>query len=366
MLILEFFALLLSARGVSIPPSQEVLDSKASHGSKYFDIQAHRGGRGNTVENTLPSFAWALIDGSTTLELDNGITKDGVVVVWHDEEIVPQKCQDTGPLYHGDPDYPYVGKFVANLTLAQLQTLDCGSLRQNDYPLQLTYPRTRISTLEELFDFVKCADPDHQILWNIESKSDPSLFNRTKSVSEFVERQHEVFESSGYKDSITYQSFDWRTLVEMKFPVFSAKQAYHPTDSSLPSPWLAGINLSSFPGPSSGEKAAQAAHALGVDLFSPSAESFQSPSPDPNIDGYEPFASREMVREAKRLGMGVKVWTVNRLNIVEQVMGWGIDGIVTDYPNVVRRWARQHGLPVAPKYPKQRVLKCLEKHMAFQ
>lgn len=40
-----------------------------------FDIQAHRGGRGDVVENTLPAFAWALIHGATTLELDNGITK---------------------------------------------------------------------------------------------------------------------------------------------------------------------------------------------------------------------------------------------------------------------------------------------------
>ena len=38
-------------------------------------LQAHRGGRGNTVENTLPAFAWGLIYGASTLELDNGITK---------------------------------------------------------------------------------------------------------------------------------------------------------------------------------------------------------------------------------------------------------------------------------------------------
>jgi len=43
-----------------------------------IDIQGHRGGRGEMIENTLPSFAWGLIDGATTLEMDNGITKDGV------------------------------------------------------------------------------------------------------------------------------------------------------------------------------------------------------------------------------------------------------------------------------------------------
>lgn len=38
-----------------------------------------------------------LIDGATTLELDNGITQDGEVVVWHDEEIMSLQCQDTSP-----------------------------------------------------------------------------------------------------------------------------------------------------------------------------------------------------------------------------------------------------------------------------
>lgn len=43
-----------------------------------FDVQGHRGGRGEMIENTLPAFAWGLIDGVNTLEMDNGITKDGV------------------------------------------------------------------------------------------------------------------------------------------------------------------------------------------------------------------------------------------------------------------------------------------------
>ncbi|KAI5124390.1 hypothetical protein M0805_008275 [Coniferiporia weirii] len=373
--LLQYLVLLLHVDGLFAPPRQEVLCPKPTHQrsrSKYFDVQ---GWTGNTVESILPSFAWGLIDGATTLELDNGITKDGVVVVWHDEEIVPQKCRDTYPALPGDTDYPYVGKYIANLTLAQLKTLDCGSLRQDDYPLQLTYPGTRISSLQEVFDFARCVDPECNILWNIESKIDPRYVNRTKDAREFVERQHYDFEKSGYKNSITYQSFDWRTLTQMKeldptiitSALIDDETAFHPTDPSLPSPWLAGLDISSFPGPSVGEKVAQAAWTLGADILSPSAESFQSPSPDPRLANYKPFASNEMVREAARLGLRVKVWTVNRLNIVEQVMGWGnIDGIITDYLSVVRRWAMQQGLPVAPKYPKQRVLACLEQHLALQ
>lgn len=64
-----------------------------------------------------------------------GITKDGHPIVWHDEKIDKTKCQDTQPATAGDPLFPYVGRNVANLTLAQIKTLDCGSLRLNDFPL---------------------------------------------------------------------------------------------------------------------------------------------------------------------------------------------------------------------------------------
>lgn len=71
---------------------------------------------------------------------------------------------------------------------------------------QLTYPGTRISTMAEVFDFVQCVDQDRRILWNIESKIDATHPNRTLDVMEFVRRQHEVFQLSGYKHAITVRS----------------------------------------------------------------------------------------------------------------------------------------------------------------
>jgi len=382
MSVLEILTVvLLSLQEFLTPGSQHVLKETAgrrSPSAHYFDVQAHRGGRGSTVENLLPSFAWSLIDGATTLELDNGVTKDGVVVVWHDEEIQARKCQDTLPVFPDDPDFPYVGKNIANLTLAQLKALDCGSKRQDEYPEQLTYPGARISTLQELFDFVECADPKHQMLWNIESKVDAVHPNKTTSVEEFVDRQYEVFAGSAYKNSITYQSFDWRTLIEMKrrdptittSALVDDETAYIPDGSA--SLWLAGLNPLNpstpkefvlFNASTPSERVAQAAWAIGADILSPSAESYLSPTADPNLPGFSWFTTPGMVREARRLGLAVKPWTVNRLNIVDRLVEWGVDGIITDYPSVVRRWAQQRGMPIAPKYPKQRVLACLEQHM---
>jgi len=265
--------------------------------------------------------------------------------------------------------YPYVGKYITHLTLAQIKTLDCGSQRQNGYPLQLTYPGMRISTLKEVFDFVECADPSHQILWNIESKINPQYPNRTLGVGDFVDKQQAIFASSSYHKSITYQSFDWRTLAGMKARdaniVISAlidnETAVMPDNTT--SPWLAGLRLDQFPGPSMAEQIAQAAHWLGADILSPAAESPPSTSLDPVMPEYVPFTTKNMVDAAHALGMIVKPWTVNRLTILEQLLSWKVDGIITDYPNVVRRWTKQQGLPAAPKYPKQRVLTCLDKFM---
>lgn len=63
-----------------------------------------------------------------------------LVVVWHDENFVASKCKDSKPAFENDPAYPYIGKYIANLTLAQIKTLDCGSDRQDDFPLQLIVP----------------------------------------------------------------------------------------------------------------------------------------------------------------------------------------------------------------------------------
>ncbi|KAJ7071493.1 PLC-like phosphodiesterase [Mycena amicta] len=320
-------------------------------------FDGHRGGRGNAIENTLPGFAWGLIDGSTTLELDNGITKDGVVVVWHDEQILAEKCLDTSPATPGDPDFPYVGKFIVELTLAQLKTLDCGSQRQAHYPLQLTYPGTKISTLEEVFEFVECCDPEHLIRWNIESKVDPVHPNRTASVETFVKKQHEIFAKSLYRDSITFQSFDWRTLVYMQKldkEIVTSALVEHDTTAiygSDLSPWLAGVDIHAFTG-SFGAKLASAAHMINATIISPSA--YKS-----NLS----LATKDMVDRAHELGMLVKPWTVNSLDVAEEVLSWGVDGIITDFPNMVRRLVQTQGRPVAPKYPKRRVLGCLEQYI---
>ncbi|CAE7137047.1 unnamed protein product [Rhizoctonia solani] len=351
--------LLLAAELAFALPTAWPVFSRAPKGA--YDIQGHRGGRGATVESTLPTFAWGLIYGATTLEFDNGLTKDGHVIVWHDESIDGLKCKDTKPVAPNDPLFPYVGKYVANLTLAQIKTLDCGSERLDGFPLQVMYPGTKLSTLPELFNFLDCADPGHAVELNIESKVDAQFPNLTRSPEDFANAQYKLFKSSKYYSKITYQSFDWRTLILMKkldpkitrAALVDSNTVYGQNKST--STWLAGLRPDSFPGATLGVQIAQAAKSIDSNILSPAATDGSSGSIDPNIPGYISFTTEDMVKEAHKGGMLVKPWTVNRLNIAEQIYGWGVDGIITDYPEVMRRWALLKGVWVSKTYDQTKV-----------
>merc|ERR1711939_432506 len=198
--------------------------------------------------------------------MDNGVTKDGHVLVWHDEVIDETKCKDTGPVSANDPIYPYVGKNVANLTLAQIKTLDCGSLRLQGFPQQLTYPGHKLATMQEVFDFVECTQTP--VLYNIESKVNPIQTNSTRSPEDFAKLQLKIFEDYNLVSRITYQSFDWRTLIlsQKMLPELTTSALADDTTlyarageadaTSGPSDWLAStltISRARPPPPSSSE-----------------------------------------------------------------------------------------------------------------
>lgn len=105
-----------------------------------------------------------------------------------------------------------------DLTRDQIQTLDCGSLRLEEFPLALTAPNTTLSTLTQFFDFVDCASPNNPVLFNIESKINPDVANQTRSPADFVAAFERELTPRGAKfiDRITHQSFDWSALIESK------------------------------------------------------------------------------------------------------------------------------------------------------
>ena len=91
--------------------------------------------------------------------------------------------------------------------------------------LQLTYPGTKISTLEELFIFANCADPKHKIQWNIESKINASHPNSTHSVETFVTKQYAEFAKSSYPFSQIIVSATQIALMLLPGPYWRSTRA---------------------------------------------------------------------------------------------------------------------------------------------
>ena len=134
----------------------------------HFDLQAHRGGIGMTTEESLEGFGKAMRLGVSTLELDAHVTKDEKVVVNHDRQISAQKCRDTAPVTPGDPMYPYVGKYIKDLTLAQIKTMNCGYQQRSGFPEQEVISGFRMVELKDVLNLVKSYHAN-QVKLNIET-----------------------------------------------------------------------------------------------------------------------------------------------------------------------------------------------------
>jgi glycerophosphoryl diester phosphodiesterase len=107
--------------------------------------------------------------GVSTLELDTQITKDEKVVVNHDRQISASKCRDTAPVTPVDPMYPYVGKYIKDLTLAEIKTMDCGYQQLPGFPDQEQITGFRMVELKDVLNLVKSYQAK-QITLNIETK----------------------------------------------------------------------------------------------------------------------------------------------------------------------------------------------------
>src|ERR1700757_1170546 len=134
-----------------------------------FDIEAHRGGRALFPENTLVSFAGALSMGVNTLELDIGVTRDGVIVVSHERGLNPHLAHGPDGKYVPSPRTPSVRP-----TLGEVKQFDVGQIRPGSryaaqFPDQRAVPQTRIPTLKEVIDLVRKSG-DSQVRLNIETK----------------------------------------------------------------------------------------------------------------------------------------------------------------------------------------------------
>ena len=313
-----------------------------------FDLQAHRGGLGLTVESTLPAFAKALELGVSTLELDVQITADRVAVVTHDRRVSGQKCRDTAPLTPGDPEFPYVGKYVNTLDLAQVKTLDCGSQQLAAHPQQELHPGERIPTLTEVLGLVN----DHRakkVGLNIETKVEAGAPSETAPRERFVQEVVADVREAGLVDQVTIQSFDWGALmrmaeVEPRFPLIAlTNRDFLQVDQPGASPWLGGIDVDDFD-----DSLVAAAASFGASAISP-VHGFPQDGKVTDA-GYEPYVTKAMVDEAHAAGLEVVPWTVDDKPTMASLMDKGVDGMITDYPDRLRELMADRGLRLPRAY----------------
>jgi len=340
----------LAAASLALPVvSSTTADAVASAPQQSFDLQAHRGGLGLTVESTLPGFARALQLGVSTLELDVQITGDGQAVVTHDRRINPAKCLDTAPATPGDPQWPYAGKYIRNLTYAQVSTLDCGTQTLPSFPRQVAAPGAPMPLLSEVFDLVEDYDAD-DVMLNVETKVEAGAPAETAPRSQFVEVVADEVRDAELLDQVTIQSFDWGALmmmgdVEPRLPLVALDNEDF-LQVGLPgaSPWLGGIDIDDF-----GGDPIAAIDSFGAAAWSPVQGRPQGGSV--NDPGFVPYVTDAKVDRAHERGIEVVPWTVDDRDTMAWLMDRGVDGLITDYPDVLRGLMAERGLPLPTQYP---------------
>ncbi|GLX00333.1 glycerophosphodiester phosphodiesterase family protein [Microtetraspora sp. NBRC 16547] len=293
----------------------------------HVELHGHRGARGLRPENTLPGLAFALELGVDALEFDVALSSDGQIVLTHDLIVSPVTSADTGMATAGDEMFPYVGKPIGSLSLAQLRTLDVGIRlpTRPDDPFALTQvplPDTRMPTLGAVLGLVDAYGADGVRL-HVELKSDPDHPELTADPREFTELVVKELDRHGRLANAALLSFDWRVL-EAARPLVDRRYALVEEATMAPA-WMNGLDLADF-----GGDLAAAARAVGATTLSPDRV----------------LVDQALMTAASECGLPVVVWTVNDPDEAAALLDLGVAGIVTDYPDRMRLLWAARGLPL--------------------
>ncbi len=291
---LVILVLLLGCKTNSIKSSQTL--------SLNFDIEGHRGCRGLMPENTMAAFIKAVELGVTTLEMDVVISKDGQVVVSHE------------PFFNHEISTKPNGGFVKEDEEKSLNIYQMNYVEIERFDVGLK-PHPRFSNqqkiaavkplLKDVIDTIEAYIQQHHlkpVYYNIETKSKASTDNIFHPAPKaFVDILMQVIFAKGIEKRTIIQSFDIRTL-----------QYLHTKHPTIQTAYLfEGVSLSSLE---------NRLETLG---FTPT---IYSPA-------YQ-LVNKSVVEKCHSKGIKVIPWTVNDLQQMQQQINLGVDGLITDYPNL--------------------------------
>jgi glycerophosphoryl diester phosphodiesterase len=298
--------------------------------TRAFDLEGHRGARGLAPENTLAAFRKALAIGVTTIETDIAVTKDLVPVISHNPVLVPELVRDETGRWLERP-----GPSIHSLTLGALRRYDVGRLNpatrySRDFPQQQPSDGERFPTLRELLALI--AEARAPVRLNVETKLTPDNAGDTVDAQTFVRVIVDAVRAAKLTDRVTIQSFDWRTLVEVRrvAPEIATSCLTIEADgmntmapgADGKSPWHAGLVIRDY---ASVPALAAAAGCRTWSMF------WRNLTP-------------ALVRDAHAIGIGVLPWTVDAPEDMRRLIDMGVDGIITDYPDRLRRVLVDKGL----------------------
>jgi glycerophosphoryl diester phosphodiesterase len=301
-----------------------------------LDLQGHRGARGLAPENTLAGFAATLGIGVTTLELDVAVTKDDVLVVSHDPALNPAITRD--------PQGRFLtarGPLIRELGYAELARYDVGRLQPGtayarNHPDQVPVDGARVPRLADLFALVRKSG-NATVRFAIETKVTPHAPHETLAPEPFARAVIAAVRDAGVAARTTIQSFDWRTLAvvqqdapEIGTVYLTARQRWLDNVGAVEgSAWTNGVQ---FKDHGSVPKMVRAA---GGRIWS----------------SYFGDLDAVQVKEAQALGLTVLAWTVNQPSDIARVLDLGVDGIISDRPDLVRAEMARRGMPLPRQTP---------------
>lgn len=265
---------------------------------KKFDVQGHRGGRGLWPENSVYGFLKAVDMKVTTLEMDIVVSMDNHVVVSHDPFFNPDICVDKEGNNLGENQRINIYKTPYN----KVKEFDCGSLPYGRFPEQekrTTYKPLLKEVIQKADERCKL-NKQVPVFYNIEIKSRPEWDGEYQPASpeEYVKLVLDTITPLLDYERFNIQSFDIRILEAINKYDKKVRLVYLLEEVEL-SPEIIN-NLSFTP-----------------EVISP----------------YFELLSLELIDQFHQKGIKVIPWTVNETADMLRMIDWGVDGIISDYPD---------------------------------
>ena len=318
----SLLAVALSCQG----PEKTVLPAGPHASGQRITVIGHRGAAGLAPENTLAGFFRACEIGVDAVELDVLSTADDELVVYHDYNLKPEITRTPDGKWLAGSSLPAINA----LTLAQLKMYDVGSLKPQTqyarrYPEQKAALGQRIPTLREVISLYthQCQKPVE--LW-VEIKTTPEKPELTPAPEIVSEMVVKILREENLLDRARILSFDWRNLVHVQKIAPDIPTVYLSLEGVRlnnikpgrpgPSPWMAGFDIDDYAG-----SIPHAVQAAGGRYWAP----------------YYKHVTTSDIQTAHQLGIQVFVWTPDAGLEMKHLIKLGVDGIITNRPDILKR-----------------------------